>query len=56
MSVGITQKRTLSGGGVLQGGDLRLLEDSSERGGALGSNAVETETATREGQREMVGE
>ena len=50
----LTQKRTLSGGGALQGGDLRLLEDSSERGGALVSDLVETETANK-GQSEMVG-
>ena len=43
----LTQKRTLSGGGALQGGDLRLLEDSSKRGGALVSDVVETETANR---------
>ena len=43
----MTQKRTLSGGGALQGGDLRLLEDSSKRGGALVSDVVETETANR---------
>ena len=36
----LTQKRTLSGGGALERGDLRLLEDGSERGGALGSDAV----------------
>ena len=41
----LTQKRTLSGGGALQGGDLRFLEDSSERGGALVSEVVEIETA-----------
>ena len=33
------------GGGALQVGDLRLLEDGSERGGALGSDLVPTETA-----------
>ena len=37
------------GGGALQVGDLRLLEDGSERGGALGSYAVVVETAS-EGQ------
>ena len=41
----LTQKRTLSGGGALQGGDLRLLEDGSKRRGALGSDAVVPDTA-----------
>ena len=41
----MTQKRTLSGGGVLQDGYLRLLEDSSERGGAFGPDIVPIETA-----------
>ena len=33
------------GGGALQVGDLRLLEDGSERGGALVSDAVVPDTA-----------
>ncbi len=33
------------GGGALQVGDLRLLEDGSERGGALGSDLVVADTA-----------
>ena len=41
----LTQKRTLSGGGALQFGDLRLLEDGGEHGGALGSNVVAGEAA-----------
>jgi hypothetical protein len=41
----LTEKRTLRGGGALQGGDLRLLEDGSERSGALVSDAVPRETA-----------
>ena len=45
----LTERRTLSGGGALEVGDLRLLEDGSERGGALGSYAVHVETAS-EGQ------
>ena len=37
--------------------DLRLLEDGSERGGALGSDVVETETASdgQNGNSERVG-
>ena len=46
---GLTQKRTLAGGGALQVGDLRLLEDGGERGGALVSDAVVSQT-TSEGQ------
>ena len=41
----LTQKRTLWGGGALEVGDLCLLEDSSERGGALVSDAIVPETA-----------
>ena len=41
----LTQKRTLRGGGALEIGDLRLLENSSERGGALGPDVVPIETA-----------
>ena len=33
------------GGGALELDDLRLLEDSSERGGALGPDVVPRETA-----------
>ena len=51
----LTQKRTLWGGGALQVLDLRLLEDGGERGDALVSDVVETETANK-GQSEMVGE
>ena len=40
----LTQKRTLWGGGLPQFGDLRLLEDGSERGGAVGSDVVARET------------
>ena len=38
----LTQKRTLWGGGALEVGDLRLLEDGCERGGALVSDARST--------------
>ena len=41
----LTERRTLSGGGALEVGDHRLLEDSSERGGALVSDLVELNTA-----------
>ena len=40
----MTQKRTL-GGGALQVGDLRLLQDGGERGGALGPDVIGLETA-----------
>ena len=41
----LTEKRTLSGGGALEVGDHRLLEDGSKRRGALGSDAVVPDTA-----------
>ena len=41
----LTQKRTPRGGGALEMGDLRLLENSSERGDALGPDVVPVETA-----------
>ena len=41
----LTQKRTLWGHGVLEIGDLSLLEDGSERGGALDSDGIALETA-----------
>ena len=47
----LTERRTLSGGGALEVGDHRLLEDGCERGGALGSDLVITETAHRVEQR-----
>jgi hypothetical protein len=52
----LTRKRTLWGGGALEFGDLRLLEDGSERGGALGSDHVVAETADegRSGDGERV--
>ena len=45
----LTRKRLLSGGGALKKDDLRLLEDGSERGGALVSKVVEAETARVKG-------
>ena len=44
----LTEDRTLSGGGALEVGDHRLLEDGSERRGALVSDAVVPDT-TRDG-------
>ena len=41
-----TKANTLGWGGVPQFGDLRLLEDCSERGDALDSDAVVPDTAT----------
>ena len=55
----LTQKRTLGarGGGALEVGDHRLLEDGSKRGGALDSNEVGFETASEgwDGDVERVG-
>ena len=42
----LTQMRTVYGGGLPQGGDLRLLEDGGERGDALDSDAVVPDTAS----------
>jgi len=42
----LTQKQTLWGGGALQVGDMRLLEDGGERGGTLVSDQVASETAS----------
>ena len=39
------KKKKRSGGGAHKLGDLRLLEDGGERGGALGSNVVAGEAA-----------
>ena len=41
----LTKRRTLSGGGALEVGDHRLLEDGCERGGALVSDLVPPDTA-----------
>ena len=53
----LTRKRTLWGGGVLEIGYLRLLEDGSKRSGALGFDAVASETASegQDGNGEKVG-
>ena len=42
----VTQKQTLRGGGALEVGDLRLIEDGSKRSGALGSDGVDSETVS----------
>ena len=45
----LTQKQTLWGGGALEVGDLRLVEDGSQRSGTLGpcpSDIVASETAS----------
>ena len=43
----LTRKQTLWGGDAPEVGDLRLLEDGGECGGALGSDAVAVETASK---------
>ena len=45
VSVGADTKANTRGGGALEGGDLRLLEDGGECGGALVSDAVGVEAA-----------
>ena len=42
----LTGNQALGGGGALEVGDLRLLEDGGERSGALSSNVVVSETAS----------
>ena len=44
MSMGVDTEANTAGCGAPEIGDLRLLEDGSERGGACGSDAVEPET------------
>ena len=57
VSMGIdTKKQTLWGGGAPQVGDLRLLEDGSERGGALVSDLVVVETVRVRRGADMVRE
>jgi len=48
--------RTLWGGGALEGGDLRLLEDGGECGGAFVSDVVAPDTANEGQSRNVVGE
>ena len=45
VSRGADTKANTWGSGSLEVGDLRLLEDGSERGGALDSNVIVPETA-----------
>ena len=42
----LTRKRTLGGGGALEVGDLRILEDGGECSGTLLSDPVDSETAS----------
>ena len=49
MSMPADTKANTRGGGALERGDSRLFEDGSERGGALGSDVVETEAAKHGG-------
>ena len=44
----LTRKRTLWAGGALEIGDLRLLEDGSERSDALVSDLIQLKTASKE--------
>jgi hypothetical protein len=58
VSAGADKKaNTLWGGGALELGDLRLLEDGSERGSALGSDTVASEPVSERwgGDGERVG-
>ena len=43
----MTEMQTLGGGGALEVDDFRLLEDGSERGGALDSNIVVPQTVSK---------
>ena len=47
LSAALTQKRTLLGGGAPEVGDLRHLEDGRECGGALVSDLVAVESASK---------
>ena len=41
-------RKHFGGGNALEVGDLRLVENGSERGGALGADVVASETASKE--------
>ena len=43
----LTRKQTLGGGGALQVGDVRLVEDGGERSNALDSDGVGSEAASK---------
>jgi hypothetical protein len=57
VSTGADTKANTRGGGALEVGDLRLLEDGRERGGALLSDVVVRDTASegQDGIGETVG-
>ena len=57
VSTGADRKANFGGGGALEVGDLRLVEDGSQRSGALGSDVVASETASegQDGNSERVG-
>ena len=44
--MGADRKTIFWGGGALEVGDLRFVQNGSERSGALGSDAIAQETAT----------
>ena len=46
MSTGADRSKGFDAGGALEVSDVRLVEDGSERSGALGSDAVASETAS----------
>ena len=48
MSMGVDKKSERLGGRALQVGDLRLLEDGGERGGALRSDPIASKTVSEE--------
>jgi len=50
--MGTSTKCEHMGGGALQIGDLRLLEDGDERSGALSSDEIASETASEEQSRD----
>ena len=43
-----TKAKLFGGGGTLEVGDLRLVENGSERGGALGADVVASKTTVTE--------
>ena len=45
MSTGADRSKGFDAGGALEVSDVRLVEDGSERSGALGSDAITPETA-----------
>ena len=57
MSTGADRSKGFDAGGALEVSDVRLVEDGSERSGALGSDVVASETASEGwgGDGERVG-